>query len=125
MERIFGTQNAGYGQMVLGFAQSVKAKVSDLLTALKLPKPLVNVLTWGVLIGLGLMLAGLIAFVTFVYFMLTNSNQKSKAEQLADELREEGRAQGRQEAYDEAALMAQQIESEQSLREYAESLHKW
>ena len=77
--------------MVLGFARSVKTKVSDLLTALKLPKPLFNVLTWGVLIGLGLLLTGLIVFVTFVYFMLTNLNQKSKAEQLADELREEGR----------------------------------
>ena len=79
MERIFGTQNAGYGQMVLGFARSVKAKVSDLLTALKLPKPLVNVLTWGVLIGLGLMLAGLIVFVTFVYFMLTSKPEKASA----------------------------------------------
>lgn len=84
MERIFGTQNAGYGQMVLGFARSVKAKVSDLLTALKLPKPLVNVLTWGVMLTLALTLLGLIAFVTFIYFMIKNSYKKNETGQHVD-----------------------------------------
>ena len=90
MERIFETQNAGYGQMVLGVARATKAKVSGVFTALKLPRFLVSMLTWGVLISLGLMLAGLIAFVALIYFALTSSSQ-SKAEQLAEELREEGR----------------------------------
>lgn len=90
MERIFETQNVGYGQMMLGVARTTKAKVSGVFTALKLPKFLVSMLTWGVLISLGLMLAGLIAFVALIYFALTNSGQ-SKADQLADELREEGR----------------------------------
>lgn len=90
MERIFEAQNAGYGQMILGFASATKAKVSAVLTALKLPKPLVTVMTWAILISLGLMLAGLIAVVALIYFALTSSSQ-SKAEQLAEELREEGR----------------------------------
>ena len=90
MERIFETQNAGYGQMVLGVARATKAKVSGVFTALKLPRFLVCMLTWGVLTSLGLMLAGLIAFVALIYFALTSSSQ-SKAEQLTEELREEGR----------------------------------
>ncbi|MDY7218529.1 hypothetical protein TOI97_02890 [Denitrificimonas sp. JX-1] len=90
MERIFEAQNAGYGQMMLGVARTTKQKVSGVFTALKLPRFLVSVLTWGVLISLGLMLAGLVFFVAVIYSMLTNSGQ-SKADQLADELREEGR----------------------------------
>lgn len=90
MERIFEAQNVGYGQMMLGVARTTKAKVSGVFTALKLPRFLVSVLTWGVLISLGLMLAGLVFFVAVIYSMLTNSGQ-SKADQLADELREEGR----------------------------------
>lgn len=90
MERIFEAQNAGYGQMVLGVARTTKAKVSGLFTALRLPKIVVSILTWALLLSIGLMLAGLIAFAAFIYFMLTSSGQ-SKAEQLAEELREEGR----------------------------------
>lgn len=90
MERIFETQNAGYGQMVLGVARATKAKVSGVFTALKLPRFLVSVLTWGVLISFGLTLVGLVAFAMFLYYMITSSGQ-SKADQLADELREEGR----------------------------------
>ena len=90
MERIFETQNAGYGQMILGVARTTKAKVSGVFTALKLPKFLVSMLTWGILLSLGLMLAGLVAFVVFFYYMITSSGQ-SKADQLAEELREEGR----------------------------------
>ena len=74
MERIFEAQNAGYGQMVLGFASATKAKVSTVLTTLKLPKPLVTVMTWAILISLGLMLAGLIAFVALIYFALTSKS---------------------------------------------------
>ena len=90
MERIFEAQNMGYGQMMLGVARTTRAKVSGVFTALKLPRFLVSVLTWGVLISLGLMLAGLVAFAMFFYYMITSSGQ-SKADQLADELREEGR----------------------------------
>lgn len=90
MERIFETHNAGYGQMVLDVARATKAKVSGVFTALKLPKPLVSLLTWGVLFSLGLMLAGLIVFVAFIYYMITNSG-KTKADQLADEFQGEGR----------------------------------
>src|SRR5690554_5367118 len=90
MERIFETQNAGYRQIILGVARTTKAKVSEVFTALKLPRFLVSMLTWGVLISLGLMLAGLVAFAMFFYYMITSSGQ-SKADQLADELREEGR----------------------------------
>ncbi|HZJ97488.1 MAG TPA: hypothetical protein VFD12_06605 [Oligella sp.] len=90
MERIFEAQNMGYGQMMLGVARTTRAKVSGVFTALKLPRFLVSVLTWGVLISLGLMLAGLVAFAIFFYYMITSSGQ-SKADQLADELREEGR----------------------------------
>ncbi len=90
MERIFEAQNVGYGQMMLGVARTTRAKVSGVFTALKLPRFLVSVLTWGVLISLGLMLAGLVAFAMFFYYMITSSGQ-SKADQLADELREEGR----------------------------------
>lgn len=90
MERIFEAHNAGYGQMVLGIARTTKAKVSGVFTALKLPRFLVSVLTWGVLISFGLMLVGLVAFAMFLYYMITSSGQ-SKADQLADELREEGR----------------------------------
>ena len=90
MERIFETQSAGYGQMMLGVARATKAKVSGVFTALKLPKFLVSMLTWGILLSLGLMLAGLVAFVVFFYYMITSSGQ-SKADQLAEELREEGR----------------------------------
>ncbi len=71
MERIFETQSAGYGQMVLGIARATKTKVSGDFTALKLPKFLVSMLTWGVLISLGSMLAGLIAVVALIYFALT------------------------------------------------------
>lgn len=71
MERIFEAQNAGYGQTVLGVARATKKKVSGVFTALKLPRFLVSVLTWGILISLGLMLAGLIAFVALIYFALT------------------------------------------------------
>lgn len=74
MERIFETQNAGYGQMVLGVARATKTKVGGFFTALKLPRFLVSVLTWGVLISLGLMLAGLIAFVALIYFALTSKS---------------------------------------------------
>lgn len=77
MERIFEAQNAGYGQMVLGFASATKAKVSTVLTALKLPKPLVTVMTWAILISLGLMLAGLIAFVALIYFALTRKSDSA------------------------------------------------
>ena len=90
MERIFETQSAGYWQMMLGVARATKAKVSGVFTALKLPKFLVSMLTWGILLSLGLMLAGLVAFAVFFYYMITSSGQ-SKADQLADELREEGR----------------------------------
>ena len=90
MERIFETQSAGYGQMMLGVARATKAKVSGVFTALKLPKFLVSMLTWGILLSLGLMLAGLVAFAVFFYYMITSSGQ-SKADQLAEELREEGR----------------------------------
>ena len=84
MERIFEAKNAGYGQMMLGVARTTKAKVSGVFTALKLPRFLVSVLTWGVMLTLALTLLGLIAFVTFIYFMIKNSGQ-SKADQLADE----------------------------------------
>ncbi len=77
MERIFETQNAGYGQMILGFARTTKAKVSGVFTALKLPKFLVSMLTWGVLISLGLMLAGLIAVVALIYFALTRKSDSA------------------------------------------------
>ena len=77
MERIFETQNAGYGQMVLGVARTTKAKVSGVFTALKLPKFLVSMLTWGVLISLGLMLAGLIAVVALIYFALTRKSDSA------------------------------------------------
>lgn len=77
MERIFETQNAGYGQMVLGVARATKAKVSGVFTALKLPKFLVSMLTWGVLLSLGLMLAGLIAFVALIYFALTRKSDSA------------------------------------------------
>lgn len=90
MERIFETQNAGYGQMMLGVARATKAKVNGVFTALKLPRFMVSMLTWGVLLSLGLMLAGLVAFAVFFYYMITSSGQ-SKADQLAEELREEGR----------------------------------
>ena len=90
MERIFEAQNVGYGQMMLGVARTTRAKVSGVFTALKLPRFLVSVLTWGVLISLGLMLAGLVGFAMCFYYMSTSSGQ-SKADQLADELREEGR----------------------------------
>ena len=98
MERTFESQSSGYGRMVLGVIRATKAKVSGFFTALRLPKIVVSMLTWALLISIGLMLAGLVAFAAFIYFMLTNSDQKSKAEQLADELREEGREEGRQEA---------------------------
>lgn len=77
MERIFEAQNAGYGQMVLGVARTTKAKVSGLFTALKLPRFLVSMLTWGVLLSLGLMLAGLIAFVALIYFALTRKSDSA------------------------------------------------
>ncbi len=85
MERIFETQSAGYGQMMLGVARATKAKVSGVFTALKLPKFLVSMLTWGVLLSLGLMLAGLIAFVALIYFALTNSSQSETNQQTAKE----------------------------------------
>ena len=77
MERIFETQNVGYGQMMLGVARTTKAKVSGVFTALKLPKFLVSMLTWGVLLSLGLMLAGLIAFVALIYFALTRKSDSA------------------------------------------------
>lgn len=77
MERIFEAQNAGCGQMILGVARTTKAKVSGVFTALKLPRFLVSVLTWGVLISLGLMLAGLIAFVALIYFALTRKSDSA------------------------------------------------
>ncbi|AKX51359.1 hypothetical protein AKN92_07515 [Thiopseudomonas alkaliphila] len=121
MERIFGTQNAGYGQIALGVARSVKTKVSSLFTALKLPKPLVNVLTWGVLIGLGLMLAGLIAFVTFVYFMLTS---KSGSDSMKQE--DENESSAATMYSPEHSHLEQNIYHAEYLGqiEYAENLHK-
>ena len=77
MERIFETQNAGYGQMILGVARTTKAKVSGVFTALKLPKFLVSMLTWGILLSLGLMLAGLVAFVALIYFALTRKSDSA------------------------------------------------
>ena len=77
MERIFEAQNMGYGQMMLGVARTTKAKVSGVFTALKLPKFLVSVLTWGILISLGLMLAGLIAFVALIYFAVTRKSDSA------------------------------------------------
>lgn len=77
MERIFEAQNAGYGQMILGVARATKKKVSGVFTALKLPRFLVSVLTWGILISLGLMLAGLIAFVALIYFALTRKSDSA------------------------------------------------
>ncbi len=85
MERIFETQNAGYGQMILGVARTTKAKVSGVFTALKLPKFLVSMLTWGILLSLGLMLAGLVAFVVFFYYMITSSGQSKTNQQAAKE----------------------------------------
>ena len=77
MERIFEAQNAGYGQMILGVARATKKKVSGVFTALKLPRFLVSVLTWGILISLGLMLAGLIAFVALIYFAVTRKSDSA------------------------------------------------
>ena len=77
MERIFEAQNMGYGQMMLGVARTTRAKVSGVFTALKLPRFLVSVLTWGILISLGLMLAGLIAFVALIYFALTRKSDSA------------------------------------------------
>ncbi len=77
MERIFEAQNAGYRQIILGVARTTKAKVSEVFTALKLPRFLVSMLTWGVLISLGLMLAGLIAFVALIYFALTRKSDSA------------------------------------------------
>ena len=77
MERIFEAKNAGYGQMVLGVARTTKKKVSGVFTALKLPRFLVSVLTWGVMLTLALTLLGLIAFVTFIYFALTRKSDSA------------------------------------------------
>ncbi len=85
MERIFETQSAGYGQMMLGVARTTKAKVSGVFTALRLPKIVVSILTWALLLSIGLMLAGLIAFAAFIYFMLTSSGQKSKDGELHED----------------------------------------
>ncbi len=121
MERIFETQNAGYGQMVLGVARTTKAKVSGAFTALKLPKFLVSMLTWGVLISLGLMLAGLIAFVALIYFALTS---KSGSDSMGQGDESESSAAA---IYSpEHSYLGQNIHHAEYLAqvEYAENLHK-
>lgn len=79
MERTFESQSSGYGRMVLGVIRATKAKVSGFFTAFGLPKIVVSMLTWALLISIGLMLAGLVAFAAFVYFAIT-----SKSEAVAD-----------------------------------------
>ena len=84
MERAFENQAPGYGRMALGIARGIKAKVSAVFIALKLPKPLVTVMTWAILISLGLALAGVIFFAAFLYFMLMGKQSQHVAEENPD-----------------------------------------
>lgn len=119
MDRIFETQSTGYGQFVLGIARATKAKVYRVFTALKLPRLLASALTWGVLISIGLMLAGLIAFAAFVYFMVTS---KSGSDPIG-----QGNERGAATIYSpEYSHLGQNVHHAEYLAqvEYAENLHK-
>lgn len=91
MERTFESQSSGYGRMVLGVIRATKAKVSGFFTAFGLPKIVVSILTWALLLSVGLMLAGLIVFAAFVYFAIT-SKHGSGSEYRSEECSKEADA---------------------------------
>lgn len=87
MSNMFEAKTTGdYGQRLVSLTRSIKAKISSSLTILRLPKVLVNILTWIILLSLGVILFGIVAFGVIIMAAHNEGSKKiidsSEAEDL-------------------------------------------
>ena len=76
MKQTFDDKILAGGSLVLGLASDTRVWLSRKLTALGLPKALVSVLIWGILLSLGTVLLGIIVFGVFL--MIVSRTEKKK-----------------------------------------------
>lgn len=96
MKQTFGDKILAGGSLALGLASDARVWLSRKLTALGLPKALVSILTWGVLLSLGAVLLGIIAFGVFL-MVASRTEKKRKVILGADDyesLQSQARAEG-------------------------------
>lgn len=62
-----------------GVGRGIKGWISRVLTAMKLPAPLVKVLTWAILIFFGLLVLAVIVFAVFAIFVMSRGCDREKS----------------------------------------------
>lgn len=103
------------GRLLLGLARNFKSWLSLKLTALALPKVLVSILTWGVLLSLGALLLGTLVFVGIFLAAHEQSVRNSKRRVIVDaseyeSLQAQARAEGQLGEWMHLAMMEEELE---------------
>lgn len=84
MNNKFENKTSSYWLLLASIARGTKAKVSSGLTALRIPKALVSILTWAVLISLGAALLGFLAFGALILAAYNQSKEDNSRKTTVD-----------------------------------------